>query len=315
MIHTHWAGLTLSGFGLLMWLCVLQTRDEVVPEHIANTSAQAWLCQCAERADVKTYSLQYLLLTLKKCLFLHCSNIFHCWIAYQRARRDFICSIRKILVCLTLCSKKQQLWEGLMMRGFSGLKGNFWSKHIKFVDFWGWWNAGGSFLPSNCLFWTSSVWSSFTVHKHAFLGIEHSSCLPAPFRSRACMLSARLSLTASPPGNREKQSQGTKQKQSKGMWVVGPSLLITGPDVLAWCESCLRLCNSSAWKDSYFIIPISVFNHLNNFFYSRQPCVLFMLHAFRLSVQGHNRTKTKAMRRGWCAWKRMISIYTSFSWV
>lgn len=138
-----------------------------------------------------------------------------------------------------------------MMRGFSGLQGNFWSKHIKFVDFWGWWNAGGPFQPSNCLFWTPSVWSWFAVHKHTFLGIEtfilssgtlqeyslHALCLLPDFPLQPLLLARET-----------KQSQGTEKKQSKGVWVVGPSLLITGAEVLTWCESCLRLCATAMFE-------------------------------------------------------------------
>lgn len=100
-----------------------------------------------------------------------------------------------------LRSKREFLIKTHQIRGFLGLV-----------------ECRGSFLPSNCLFWTSSVWSSFTVHKHAFLGIEHSSCLQAPFRSTACMLFLPdFSLQPLLLATEEKQSQGTEQKQSKGM--------------------------------------------------------------------------------------------------
>lgn len=101
------------------------------------------------------------------------------------------------------------------MRRFSDLQGNFWSKHIKLVDFWGCWNAGGSFQPSKCLFWTPSVWSWFAVHKHAFLGIENLHPVfrhPSGVQPACSLLAARFSLTASPPGKRGKAESGDREK-------------------------------------------------------------------------------------------------------
>lgn len=89
------------------------------------------------------------------------------------------------------------------------------------------------------------------MHKHTFLGTEtfllssgtlqeyslHALCLLPDFPLQPLLLARE-----------EKQSQGTEKKQSKGMRVVGPSLLITGAEVLTWCESCLRLCATAMFE-------------------------------------------------------------------
>lgn len=158
-----------------------------MPEHSANVSAQAWLCPCAESTDIKTYSLEHLLLTLKKCLFFLCSNIFHCWLADWRARRDFICSIWKILVYLTLFfqeaaaddekilrSTREFLIKAHQISGFLGLlecRRLIPTQQMPLLDSFS--------LELVCCAQTCIPW-----HR------KPSSCLPAPFRSTACMLSA-----------------------------------------------------------------------------------------------------------------------------
>lgn len=202
------------------------------------------------------------------------------------------------------------------MRGFSGLQGNFWSKHIKLVDFWGWWNAGGSFQLRNCNFWTPSVWSWFAVHKHAFLGIENLHPVfqhPSGVQPACSLLAARLSLTASPPGKRGKAESGDREKAEQrhvsGEAITphyrasSPRLMWVLPETLQ--QQCLKglLLHYSHFKFWPFK-PFCLF----------QAAVSFLLHVFRLSVWSHNSTKTKAMSRGWRSWKR-IWVYSFFSWV
>lgn len=139
---------------------------------------------------------------------------------------------------------------------------------------------------------------------------------PSGVQPACSLLAARLSLTASPPGKRDKAESGNREKAEQ-RHVSGGAIT---PHHRGWSAHLVwvlpeTLCNSNVWKDYYFIIPILIFDHFNHFVYSRQLPVSFMLHAFRLSVGGHNRKKTKAMSRGWCAWKRIISIYTFFSWM
>lgn len=145
---------------------------------------------------------------------------------------------------------------------------------------------------------------------------------PSGVQPACSLLAARLSPAASPPGNRGKAESEDREKAEQ-RHVSGGAIT---PHYRAW-SACLmwvlpetvllRLCSntSSAWKDYYFIIPILIFDHFNLFVYSRQLPVSFMLLAFRLRVWGHNRTKNKAMSRGWCAWEKDNFNLCFFSWV
>lgn len=215
-----------------------------------------------------------------------------------------------MLICLTFFSGSTSSDQALMIRGFSGLPGNFWSKHIRLMV------ECGRLIPAQSLPLLGSfslelvhcAWTTIPWHSNLDPFLWH----PSGVQSARSLPAAGLSLTASSPGKRGKAELGDRGKAEQSRHVNGRAITAC---YRGWSAH-LVVSSETLWKAVLEgaappLLPFWPFSH---FVYSRQLAVSSTLHASRLRVGGHNRMKTKAMSKGWCMWGRKISVYTFFSW-